>query len=53
MFAALTVLTLGTEKEFSALAMLAAMRTRKSVRMAKAEGVELVMTPHEGEAARR
>ena len=35
-----------------ALAMLAAMRTRKSVRMAKAEGVELVMTPHEGEAAR-
>ena len=35
-----------------ALAMLASKRTRKSVRIATAEGVELVMTPHEGEAAR-
>ena len=35
-----------------ALSLLAAMRAKKAFRKAIAEGVELVITPHEGEAAR-
>ena len=35
-----------------ALAVLSAMRTCKALRLAMSEGVEIVVTPHEGEAAR-